>query len=176
MAQYGTHGSGTSRYYERAKETVSVRQCPEVLRLHSKDIELGIAAQQTIQKQMAGVREFKLFRASSRLLTTCRLLKKCQRQGGILVIVSVKTWSRISNEHEHVPTNTNSSEAIERTLRPFDCLRAGSSTAFSSEPVEESGQSSYGSFQQSASSIEHLQFESRGPASFVGLQLRYCCQ
>jgi hypothetical protein len=28
--------------------------------------------------------------------------------------VSVKTWSRIPNEHEHVVTNTDSSQAIKR--------------------------------------------------------------
>ena len=43
-----------------------------------------------------------------------RLLKTIQMRCGILVIVSVQTWSIIPNEHEHVPTNTNSSEAIER--------------------------------------------------------------
>jgi hypothetical protein len=48
-------------------------------------------------------------------------LKRSQSRGGILVIVSVKTWSRIPNEHEHVATNTDSSEANERT---FDMLGA----------------------------------------------------
>ena len=45
----------------------------------------------------------------------CRLLKKIRRRGRILVIVSVTTWSRIPNQHEHVPrTRIHSSEAIER--------------------------------------------------------------
>ena len=53
----------------------------------------------------------------------CRLLKKSENRGGILVIVSVKTWSRIPNEHEHVPTSTNSSETIERN-EGYECFSA----------------------------------------------------
>jgi hypothetical protein len=39
--------------------------------------------------------------------SSSRLLKKFPRRGGILVIVSVKTWSRIPNQHQHANTNTN---------------------------------------------------------------------
>jgi hypothetical protein len=46
------------KIYRSAKETVSVRQCSEVLRLHSKGIKLGRAVQQTIQKEMAGTRDY----------------------------------------------------------------------------------------------------------------------
>jgi hypothetical protein len=38
---------------EAAKEAVSVRQCSEVLLLHGKSIEHGLAVQQTIHKERA---------------------------------------------------------------------------------------------------------------------------
>jgi hypothetical protein len=44
---------------------------------------------------------------------------------------------------------------FERTLRPFDYVQGSSSTAFSSEPAEESGQSAYESFSSLLDSFAH---------------------